>query len=58
MSEITKALLRAFASLLHPRMLWLMIWPMLVSLLVWGGAALLWQPSPACARPPGLSITP
>jgi hypothetical protein len=35
MSEITKALLRAFASLLHPRMLLLMFWPVFVALLLW-----------------------
>ncbi len=39
MSEITKSLLRAFASLLHPRMLWLLLWPMLVALAVWLGLA-------------------
>jgi CysZ protein len=41
MNPVVRSLFFAFASLLHPRMLWLMIWPMLVSLLVWGGAALL-----------------
>jgi len=31
------------ANLFHPKMLWLMVWPMLVSLIVWGGVALaLW----------------
>jgi CysZ protein len=39
MSEIAKALLRAFASLLHPRMLLLMLWPVLVALLLWLGLA-------------------
>ena len=39
MSEITKALLRAFASLLHPRMLLLMLWPVLVALAMWLGLA-------------------
>jgi len=39
MSEITKALLRAFASLLHPRMLLLMLWPVLIALLLWLGLA-------------------
>jgi CysZ protein len=30
-------------NVLHPRMLWLMVWPMLVSLVIWGSAAfLLW----------------
>jgi CysZ protein len=43
MNPVLRSLFSAFASLLHPRMLWLMIWPMLVSLLVWGVAAfLLW----------------
>jgi len=39
MSEITKALLRAFASLLHPRMLLLMLWPVVIALLLWLGLA-------------------
>ena len=31
------------ANLFHPRMLWLMVWPMLVALIVWGTVALaLW----------------
>jgi hypothetical protein len=34
MSEITKALLRAFASLLHPRLL---LWPLLMALALWLG---------------------
>jgi hypothetical protein len=38
------ALLYGFASLLHPRMLWLMVWPMLVSLVFWGAvAAAFWE---------------
>ena len=40
MSEISKALLRAFASLLHPRMLLLMLWPVLIALALWLGLAL------------------
>jgi CysZ protein len=39
MSEITKALLRAFASLLHPRMLLLMLWPVVIALVLWLGLA-------------------
>ena len=39
MSEITKALLLAFASLLHPRMLLLLLWPVLVALVLWLGLA-------------------
>jgi hypothetical protein len=38
-NEISKALIRAFASLLHPRMLLLMLWPVLVALLLWLGLA-------------------
>ena len=40
MSEITKALVKAFASLLHPRMLLLMLLPVLVALALWLGLAL------------------
>jgi len=39
MSEIAKALLRAFASLLQPRMLLLMLWPVLIALALWLGLA-------------------
>jgi len=39
MSEITRALLRAFASLLHPRMLLLMLWPVAIALVLWLGVA-------------------
>jgi CysZ protein len=39
MSEISKALLRAFFSLLHPRMLLLMLWPVAVALVLWLGLA-------------------
>jgi CysZ protein len=39
-SEITTALVRAFFSLLHPRMLLLMLWPVLVALILWLGLAL------------------
>lgn len=39
MSEITKALLRALASLLHPRMLLLMLWPVAIALALWLGLA-------------------
>ncbi len=43
MTSVWGSLFFAFASLFHPRMLWLMIWPMLVSLFAWGVAAfLLW----------------
>ena len=35
MSEFSQSLLRAFASLLHPRMLLLMLWPVLIALALW-----------------------
>lgn len=35
MSAVAKALLLAFGNLFHPRMLWLMLWPVLVALLLW-----------------------
>ena len=42
--NVAGALLYGFANLLHPRMLWLMIWPMLVSLVFWGAvAAAFWE---------------
>ena len=37
--NVAGALLYGFANLLHPRMLWLMVWPMLVSLVFWGAVA-------------------
>jgi CysZ protein len=37
--SVVGALLYGLANLLHPRMLWLMVWPMLVSLAVWGALA-------------------
>lgn len=36
-----RSLLFAAAHLLHPRMLWLMLWPMLVALGIWGAVGLL-----------------
>ena len=39
MSEISTALLRALASLLHPRMLLLMLWPVAIALALWLGLA-------------------
>lgn len=41
MTEIAKALVRALASTLHPRMILLMIWPLALALLFWGVIALL-----------------
>jgi CysZ protein len=41
--SVLGALGYGLVNLFHPRMLWLMVWPMLVSLLIWGVAALvLW----------------
>ncbi len=36
MNDIARALGRALVSQLHPRMLWLAVWPFLVSLVLWG----------------------
>jgi hypothetical protein len=42
--DVFDALARAFRSLLHPRMLVLTLWPMLLALLFWGGIAwLFWD---------------
>ena len=44
MERIFAALLKGLASLMHPRMLWLMVWPMLVALVIWATmAALYWS---------------
>src|SRR5882672_785154 len=41
--SVARSMLYGFINLLHPRMLWLMVWPMLVSLAVWGTVAIvLW----------------
>lgn len=37
--SIFTSLLYGLANLLHPRMLWLMVWPMLVALVAWGAVA-------------------
>ena len=42
MDKILAALLKGFASLLHPRMLWLMVWPVVVALAVWITVAVLY----------------
>lgn len=43
MNAIVNALARAFVSLLHPKMLWLMVWPVIVALVIWVTlAALYW----------------
>ncbi len=39
MSRVFSSIAFAFLNLLHPRMLWLMIWPVLVALFLWGLAA-------------------
>jgi hypothetical protein len=39
--SVTRSLLYALANVFHPRMLWLMLWPMLVALVFWGTVALL-----------------
>jgi CysZ protein len=36
MNPVARSLLFALANVLHPSMLWLMVWPMLVSLALWG----------------------
>lgn len=46
MNDLLRSFVRAFASALHPRMLWLTVMPFVVSAVVWG--VLLWfswQPS-------------
>ena len=40
MNPVARSLLYAFANMLHPGMLWLMVWPMLIALAIWG--TLLW----------------
>ena len=41
MNSVFGSLVFAFVNLFHPRVLWLMVWPMLLSLFAWGIAALL-----------------
>jgi CysZ protein len=36
MNQVARSLVFALANLLHPRMLWLMLWPVLVALVLWG----------------------
>lgn len=51
MNEISKALIRAFASLLHPRMLLLMLWPLAIALALWLGLAFaFWSQAAAWLR--------
>jgi len=42
MTGIGSSLLFALANLLHPRMLWLMLWPVLVAVGLWGTVALVY----------------
>src|SRR5262252_6772415 len=42
MERVAAALLKGLASLLHPRMLWLMVWPVLVALALWLTLAVLY----------------
>lgn len=41
MNKVSRALIKALISLLHPQMLFLMIWPVLVALVMWIGLAML-----------------
>jgi hypothetical protein len=42
--SIAGSLLYGVANVLHPRMLWLMLWPMLIALAIWGTVAIaLWM---------------
>ena len=49
MVSIGKSLFLAVISLFSPRMLWLMVWPVLVSLILWGAAALAFWTTAAAA---------
>jgi len=40
MNGIARSLLFALGNLLHPRMLWLMLWPVLIALALWGTLAI------------------
>ncbi|MGH8688847.1 MAG: EI24 domain-containing protein [Burkholderiales bacterium] len=40
MSSIPRSLAYALANLLHPKMLWLMLWPLLIALGLWGTLAI------------------
>jgi CysZ protein len=47
--SVVGALLYGLANLVHPRMLWLMVWPMLVALALWGAVAAAFGPRLAAA---------
>lgn len=40
MSRVVRSLAFAFANVFHPRMLWLMLWPVLIAVGVWGTVAI------------------
>jgi CysZ protein len=40
MTTIPNSLLFALGNVLHPRMLWLMLWPVMISLAIWGTVAI------------------
>ena len=40
MSKVARSLLYALSNLLHPGMLWLMLWPVLIALALWGTLAI------------------
>ena len=40
MISIARSVAFALGSLLHPRMLWLMLWPVLIAIALWGAVAL------------------
>lgn len=45
MARLARALLFGFMEVAHPRMLWMMLWPVLVSALLWTGLLIvLWAP--------------
>lgn len=41
MNNVARSMLFALGNLLHPRMLWLMLWPLLIALALWGTLAIL-----------------
>src|SRR3970282_2226892 len=40
MTSITRSVSFALANILHPRMIWLMIWPLVIALGIWGTLAI------------------
>lgn len=41
MNLVARSLLYALGNIMHPRMLWLMLWPVLIALALWGAVALI-----------------